>query len=149
MPRNSESPPVEVKIGKVRNIRPYDSTVAKAVAEAAGEVLDALFQSGSRRRTFRIVTGTPAEGGLLVDGAIHELTLGEPRENAAMLTFTVVLEATTTRRRSVQSASVDGHASIDTASNPVPQAIRIMQDTLRRGAERFVDGCEREVTRNR
>lgn len=149
MPRNGGTEPIEVRIGKVRNLRPYDNTVAKAVAEAAGAELAALFQSGSRRRTFRVVNGNPAEGGLLVEAAIHELALGEPRENAAMLTFTVVLEATNTRRRSIQSASVDGHASIDAASNPVPQAIRIMQDTLRRGADRFVDGCESEMTRNR
>lgn len=147
MSRKSSSEPVEVRIGKVRLIRPQDSTLAKAVAEAAGEELAALFQAGGRRRIFRLVSGTPAEGGLLVEAAIHEIAIGEPRENAAMLTFTVILDASTPRRRPVAAGRVAGHASIDTARPPVPQAVRIMRDALRRDADRFAEACERAVAR--
>lgn len=145
MPRREDERPVEVQIAKVRLLRPFDSTIGKAMAEAAQEELAALFQSGSRRRVFRLVRGAPAEGGLVIEAAIHNLELGEPRENAAMLTFVTVLQADGTRRRAQATGRFEGHASIDTAANPARQAVQIMRDAVRRGAERFVTECERAV----
>jgi hypothetical protein len=139
---------VEVRIDKVRLLRPQDSTLGKAMAEAAQVELAALFQTGNRRRLFHLVRGTPAEGGLVVGAAIHELTIGEARENAAILGFTVILDAATPRRRPVAAGRAEGHASLDTAANPVPQALRILRDALRRGADRFVDACERAIARD-
>lgn len=143
MPRSAQ--PVEVRIGKVRLLRPMDSTLGKAMAEAAQAELAARFQAGSRRRLFRLVTGTPSEGGLLIEAAIHEIALGPPRENAAMLTFVVILDAATPRRRPVASGRAEGHASLDTAANPVPQALRILRRALRPAADRLADACERAV----
>lgn len=146
MPRDAQ--PVEVRIEKVRLLRPQDSTLGKAMAEAAQDELATLFQTGPRRRLFTLVRGAPAEGGLVVGAAIHDLMLGEPRENAAMLTFTVILDAATPRRRPVAAGRAEGHASIDTAADPARQAVRILRDALRRGADRFVDACERAVARD-
>lgn len=143
MPRNgNEPPPVEVHIAKPRLLNPFDSAIGKAMAEAAQEELEALFQTGPRRRTFRLVRGRPAEGGLVIDAAIHDLALGPPRENAALLSFVVVLQADGARRRALATGRVEGHAGIDTARNPARQAVQIMRDALRRGAGRFVDACE-------
>lgn len=44
--------PIDVQIEKVRNIQPGDSVIAKAVAEAVGEELAALFRASRYRRIF-------------------------------------------------------------------------------------------------
>lgn len=140
--------PVEIRVGKPRLLNAYDFVVGKAVAEAAMEELARLFREGRRRRLFRLVNGTPADGGIVIESAIHDLALGEPRENAAMLTFVVVLQASR-RRRPFQSGRAEAHASIDVASNPVPQAVRIMRDCIEHQVGWFADVCENEIARGR
>jgi hypothetical protein len=135
----------ELRVGKVRLVGACDPVVGKAMAEAAREEVAALFQAGGRRRMFRLVTGAPAERGIEVSGAFLEIAIGEPRENAAMLTFTLNRQADGVRRWMSAAAVADGSARIDTARNPVPQAVRILRDLVSRRLDRIAEACARAV----
>ena len=143
-----EGNPVEVQIEKVRNIQPGDSVIAKAVAEAVGEELAALFRASRYRRLFRIVRGNPAEGGLVVGAATHELAVIEHGDNPSMLHVKVMFDARTTRGRNVASGVIDwDEVPFDPRDKLVPQAVRIFRTAVQREGGRFVDRCEQWVTR--
>lgn len=139
--------PIDVQIEKVRSIQPGDSTVAKAVAEAVAEELAALFRASRYRRVFRVVRGNPAEGGLVINAATHELAVIEHGDNPSMLHVKVMFDARTTRGRSVASGVIDwDEVPFDPRDKLVPQAVRIFRTAVQREGGRFVTQCERWVT---
>ena len=140
--------PIEVQIEKVRNIQPGDSVIAKAVAEAVGQELEALFRASRYRRIFRVVRGNVGRGGLVVSAATHELGIVEHGANPAMLHVKLVLQASSTRTRRTPSGLIDwDEVPFDPSDRVVPQAVRIFRTAVQREGGAFVERCEELVTR--
>jgi hypothetical protein len=90
------------------------------------------------------VTSTPGDRGIEVEAVLLDIALGEPRENAALLTFTLNLIANGTRRRWMQeSGFTDASASLMVDRNPVQQAVSIVRDLVRSRLDSLVWSCER------
>lgn len=140
--------PIDVHIEKVRNIQPSDSVIAKAVAEAVGEELAALFRASRYRRVFRVVRGNVARGGLVVSAATHELAVVDHGENPSMLRVKLVLDGRSTRFRRTAGSVIDwDEVPFDPRDKLVPQAVRIFRTAVQREGGAFVELCEDLVTR--